>query len=414
MTDFSSYLLSICSTKSNFPYCQKSQIFDIVAKSNSKSVSFKNRNLLLTRSALTAALIEKLTRNTQFVKIPKFIQKQYQQITSRWNKLVIPRPLPIKFNADVYTCCASHSSKPFVAIGDYYGCIELTKLEDARSEKLFLKSKFVTITKVFFHQNLPLVFAIDAKANSKMWHFGSRTREFWVPSREVTEIRVVAMHPNMPIVVIADNENTTVYILNNYGQEIGYIFLQDKNVSCMTFSKSGRHLAIGNTKEEIKLFLFEQDIDYSWIVYQTDSCEYTSQITNIVLTDRALIFSGEKEQNFHVLSIDDESRLSKSQIYLINATNKLYIDKIEMSNCGMFFFVKSSTYNYSYDLYDSDDSYDSEELDDLEDLDIEDILEQHKIFVFLLNTFNEIVQIGETKTTKNYLNFGRNGELICA
>jgi len=411
MTDFSSYLLSICSTKSNFPYCQKSQIFDIIAKGNSKSVSFKNRNILLTRSALVAALIEKLTRNSRCVKIPAFIQKQYQLITSRWNKLVIPRPLPIKFNDDVYTCFASHSSKPFVAIGDYYGCIELMKLDDARSEKLFLKSKFVTITKVLFHQTLPLVFAFDAKGNSKMWHFGSRTKEFWVPSREVTEIREVALHPYKPIVVIADNENTTVYILNNYGQEIGYIFLQDKNVSCMTFSKSGRYLAIGNTHGEIKLFLFEQDIDYSWVVYQMDSFEYTSQITNIVLTDKILIFSGEKEQNFHVLSINHESRLSKSQIYLIDAPYKLYIDKIEMSNCGMFFFVKSSEYKYSYDLYDSYDSYDSDELDDL---DIEDILEQHKISVFLLNTFNEIVRIGETKTTKNYLNFGRNGELICA
>ena len=143
---------------------------------------------------------------------------------------MIPRPLPIKFNDDVYTCCASHSSKPFVVIGDYYGCIELMKLGDASSEKLLLKSKFVTITNVLFHQNLQLVFAIDSKGNSKMWQIGSRTREFWIPSREV------AMHPNKPIVVIADNENTTIFILNNYGQEIGYIFLQDKNVSCMTFS----------------------------------------------------------------------------------------------------------------------------------------------------------------------------------
>jgi len=92
---------------------------------------------------------------------------------------VIPRPLPIKFNDDVYTCCASHSSKPFVATGDYYGCIELMKMGDANCEKLLLKSKFVTITKVLFHQNLPLVFAIDSKGNSKMWQIGSITREFW-------------------------------------------------------------------------------------------------------------------------------------------------------------------------------------------------------------------------------------------
>jgi hypothetical protein len=408
MTDFSSYILTICSTKSNFPYHQKSQIFDVVAKGNSKSVSFKNKNLLITRSALVAALIEKLTRNSRCVKIPAFIQKQYQLITSRWNKLVIPRPLPIKFNGDIYTCCASHSSKPFIATGDYYGCIELMKMGDARSEKLLLKSKFVTITNVIFHQTLPLVFAIDSKGNSKMWQIGSKTREFWIPSREVTEIREVALHPNKPIIVIADKENTTVFILNNYGQEIGYIFLQNTNVSFMTFSKSGRHLAIGNTNGEIKLFLFDQDIDFSWNVYQMDSFEYYSQITNIVLTDKILIFSGIKEQNFHVLSINDESKLSKSQIYLVNAPYKLYIDKIKMSDCGMFFFVKSSEYKYSYDLY---DSYNS---DDLDDLDIEDILEQHKISVFLLNTFNEIVQIGETKTSKNYFNFGRNGELICA
>lgn len=76
-----------------------------------------------------------------------------------------------------------------------------------------------------------------------------------------------------------------------------------------------------------------------------------------------------------------------------------------MSDCGMFFFVKSSEYNYFYESSDLYDSY---------DLDIEDILEQHKISVFLLNTFNQIVPIGETKTTKNYLNFGRNVELICA
>jgi len=402
MTDFSSYLLSICSTKNNFPYYQKSQIFDIIAKGDSKSVSFKNKNLLITRSALVATLIQKLIRNSRCVKIPAFIQKQYQLITSRWNKLVIPRPLPIKFNDDVYTCCASHSSKPFVATGDYYGCIELMKMGDARSEKLLLKSKFVTITNVIFHQTLPLVFAIDSKGNSKMWHIGSITREFWIPSREVTEIREVALHPNKPIVVIADNENTTVYILNNYGQEIGYIFLQDKYVSCMTFSKSGRHLAIGNTQEEIKLFLFEQDIDCSWTVYQTDSCEYTSKISNIVLTDKILIFNGEKEKNFHVLSIDDDSKLSKSQIYMVNSPYSLYIDKIKMSDCGMFFFVKSCEYNY---FYESSDLYDSDDLD---------ILQQHKIFLFLLNTFNEIVPIGETKTTKNYLNFGRSIELICA
>jgi len=75
MTDFSSYILTICSTKSNFPYHQKSQIFDVVAKGNSKSVSLKNKNLLITRSALVAALIEKLTRNSRCVKIPAFIQK---------------------------------------------------------------------------------------------------------------------------------------------------------------------------------------------------------------------------------------------------------------------------------------------------------------------------------------------------
>ena len=160
MTDFSSYLLTICSTKNNFPYYQKSQIFDIIAKCNSKSVSFKNKNLIITRSALVATLIEKLIKNSRRVKIPAFIQKQYQLITSRWNKLVIPRPLPIKLNVDVYTCCASHSSKPFVVIGDYYGCIELMKLGDASSEKLLLKSKFVTITNVLFHQNLPLVFVL--------------------------------------------------------------------------------------------------------------------------------------------------------------------------------------------------------------------------------------------------------------
>jgi len=167
-------------------------------------------------------------------------------------------------------------------------------------------------------------------------------------------------------------------------------------------------LAIGNTHGEIKLFLFEQDIDYSWIIYQIDSCKYTSKITNIVLTDKILIFSGEKEKNFHVLSIDDDSKLSKSQIYMVNSPYSLFItfrSLIKMSDCGMFFFVKSSEYNY---FYESSDLYDSD------DLDIEDILEQHKISVFLLNTFNQIVPIGETKTTKNYLNFGRNGELICA
>ena len=47
-----------------------------------------------------------------------------------------------------------------------------------------------------------------------MWHYGSRVKEFWIPSREITEIIGVAMHPTMPIVVIADEKDTVVYILN--------------------------------------------------------------------------------------------------------------------------------------------------------------------------------------------------------
>jgi hypothetical protein len=62
------------------PYYQKSQ--DFVFEQN-------------TRSALTGHLVEKLIRNSRCVKISSFIQKQYRQITSRWNKLEIPRPLPI-------------------------------------------------------------------------------------------------------------------------------------------------------------------------------------------------------------------------------------------------------------------------------------------------------------------------------
>ena len=46
---------------------------------------------------------------------------------------------------------------------------------------------------------------------------------------------------------------------------------------------------------EIKLFLFEQDIDNSWIIYQTDSCQYTSKISNIVMTDEIIVFAGDEE-----------------------------------------------------------------------------------------------------------------------
>jgi hypothetical protein len=250
-----------------------------------------------------------------------------------------------------------------------------------------------------------------------MWHYGSKMKELWTPSREITEIIAVAMHPTMPIIVISDKKDTIVYILNEYGNEIGYIFLQDRCVSCMNFSKTGKHLVIGNSSGEIKLFLFEQDIDNSWIIYQTDSCQYTSKISNIVMTDEIIIFAGDEEENMHVLGIDDNSKLSKSQILKVNG----YILEIKISDCESFIYARI----YEFDFLYSDNSDDSDDLDfsfsnknfkmpTFKSNYFEDILEQTKISVFLLNRFNQVVPIGETMITKTYLNFGPNGELICA
>jgi WD40 repeat protein len=242
------------------------------------------------------------------------------QITSRWNKLEIPRPLPIKFGiADIenYTTISNNCNKQIIATGYHDGCIKLWKLHNSQyksSEKILLKSKLLTITNTVSHNSLPYVFANDSRGNSRMWQFRSNVTELWTPSREITKIFAVAMHPTMPIVVIADEKNTIVYILNEYGQEIGYIYLQDKCVTCMSFSKSGKHLSIGNLNSEIKLFFFEQDNDFEWVIYQTDSCEYTSIITNIVMTDEIIAFGAEEDKNLHILAIDNNSKLSKSQI----------------------------------------------------------------------------------------------------
>lgn len=427
MTDFSSYFLTIFSTKKNLQYYQKSQIFDF--EQTNKSVSFKNKNLLISRSALTGVLIQKLIRNPGCIQMPASKQKQCQQIMSRWNRLEIPRPLPIKINVGNYTAIANHCNKPFVATGDYDGSVKIWRLQNYQyenSERMLLKSNYLTIEKIFFHRSLPLVFAIDSKGNSKMWKIDSGVREFWTPSRDANDIFVVAMHPKMPIVVIADEENTTVYILNKFGQEIGYIYLQDKIVSCMTFSKSGKHLAIGNSQGEIKLFFFEQSIDGSWIIYQTDSYNFASYISKIIMTDEIIVFSNEKDGNLHVLAIDDNSKLSESCV-LGELNLKCYIDEIMLSDCEMFIYVRSTEYE-SYELEDSDlDSDDSDYLDDSDDLDnssysshtnnsnyFEDVSEPSKISIFFLNSSNQIMLIGETSTTKTFLSFGRNGELICA
>jgi WD40 repeat protein len=420
MTDFSSYFLTIFLTKKNLQYYQKSEIFDF--KQNNKSVSFKNKNLLISRSTLTGVLIQKLIRNPHCFQHPKTNQKQCMQVMSRWNKLEIPRPLPIKFgsNNEKYTSITNHCNQPFFATGYYDGCIKLWKLSNFQYKdcgKILLKSKFLTINNIVFHNSLPYVFASDSKGNSKMWHYGSKVKELWTPSREITEIIGVAMHPTMPIVVIADKKDTTVYILNEYGNEIGYIFLQDGCVSCMTFSKTGKHLVIGNSRGEIKLFLFEQDIDNSWIIYQTDSCQYTSKISNIVMTDEIIVFAGDEEENMHMLRINDNSILSKSQILKVNGC----ILGMKISDCESFIYARIYEFDFLYSN-DSDDSDDSDFSFSIKNFKMptfksnhsEDILEPTKISVFLLNRFNQVVPIGETMITKTYLSFGLNGELICA
>ena len=57
MTDFSSYFLNVCSANKNLPYYQKSQVF--VFEQNSKSVSFKNKTIIITRSALSSGILLK-------------------------------------------------------------------------------------------------------------------------------------------------------------------------------------------------------------------------------------------------------------------------------------------------------------------------------------------------------------------
>jgi len=418
MTEYQSYLFAVCSTKS-----------DLVAKAKCKSISQSNKKLLISRSALTGLLVEKLIRNPNCFQSRKSIQNQSMQVRSRWNKLEIPRPIPIRFgiyNNEKYTSITNHCNQQFFATGYYDGCIKMWKSNKfyyKDSVKLLLKSKFLTVNNVVLHNSLPYVFASDSKGNSKMWQFDSRIKELWTPSREITEIIAVAMHPTMPIVVIADEKDTTVYILNEYGQEIGYIFLQDGCVSYMTFSKTGKHFVIGNSRGEIKLFLFEQDIDYSWIIYQTDSCQYTSKISNIVVTDKTIVFTGHEEDHMHVLEIDDNSKLSKSQVLKVNGC----ILGMKMSDCESFIYARIYEFNSKF----SDNSDDSEDSDDSHYRDFsffskklvmptfksnhsEDILEPTKISLFLLNKFNQVVPIGETNITKTYLSFGQNGELICA
>ena len=141
MTDFSSYFLTIFSTKKNFQYYQKSENFDF--EQNNKSVSFKNKNLLISRSALTGFLIQKLIRNPHFFQSQKSKQKQCKQIMSRWNKLEIPRPLPIKINCGNYTAIANHLNQHFVATGDYDGSVKIWRFQNYQyenSEKMLLKS----------------------------------------------------------------------------------------------------------------------------------------------------------------------------------------------------------------------------------------------------------------------------------
>jgi WD40 repeat protein len=426
MTDFSSYFLTIFSTKKNLQYYQKSQIFNF--EQTNKSVSFKNKNLLISRSALTGFLIQKLIRNPGCIQLPASKQKQFQQIMSRWNKLEIPRPLPIKINIGNYTAIANHCNKQFVATGDYDGSVKIWRFQNYQyesSEKILLKSRFLTVKNVVFHKSLSLIFANDSKGNSKLWKIGANTREtreFWSPSREITQIFAIEMHPTMPIVVIADENNTTVYILNEYGKEIGYVFLQDRIVSCMSFSKSGKHLAIGNLQGQIKIFFFEQDEDGSLIIYQTDSFEYTSKITNIVMTDKIVIFGAEDDEILHVFGIDENSKLSKSQILKVMYRRGYLID-IMLSDCEKFFYVRT----YSEDSEDSDDSDDSDDSYDSDDFCnqkwkiqifysnfLEDVSEPSKISIFILNNLNQVIPVGETITTSTFLSFGRNGELICA
>ena len=418
MTDITSYLFAVCSTKSI-----KNEHFSLVAKAKCKSVSFRNKNLLISRSTLTGVLIQKLIRNPHCFQHPKTNQKLCMQVMSRWNKLEIPRPMPIKFgisNNEKYTSITNHCNQEFFATGYYDGYIKLWKLSNFQykdSGKILLKSNFLTINNIVFHNRLPYVFASDSKGNSKMWHYGSRIKELWTPSREITEIIAVAMHPMMPIVVIADEKDTTVYILNEYGNEIGYIFLQDGCVSCMTFSKTGKHFVIGNSRGEIKLFLFEQDIDNSWIIYQTDSCQYTSKISNIVVTDKTIVFAGDEEEHMHVLGIDDNSKLSKLQILKVNGC----ILGMKISDCESFIYVRIYEFDFLYSN-ESDDSDDSDFSFSIKNFKMptfksnhsEDILEPTKISLFLLNRFNQVVPIGETMITKTYLSFGLNGELICA
>jgi len=420
MTDFSSYFLTIFSTKKNLQYYQKSENFDF--EQNNKSVSIKNKNLLISRSALTGFLIQKLIRNPHFFQSQKSKQKQCKQIMSRWNKLEIPRPLPIKINCGNYTAIANHLNQQFVATGDYDGSVKIWRFQNYQyenSEKMLLKSKLLTVKNVVFHKSLPLIFASDSKGNSKLWKIGKNTIDFWSPSREITEIFAFAIHPIMPIVVIADEKNTTVYILNECGQEIGYIFLQDRIVSCMSFSKSGKHLAIGNLQGQIKIFFFEKDEDGSLIIYQTDSYEYTSKITNIVMTDKIVIFGAEDDENLHVLGIDENSKLSKSQILKVMDRRGYLID-IMLSDCEKFFYVRTYSDDSDYSDY-SDDSYDSDDfcnqkwkIPTFYSNFLEDISEPSKISIFILNNLNQVIPVGETITTSTFMSFGRNGELICA
>ena len=148
MTDFSAYLFAI----------------DKRSAINDKSISSSNQKLIISRSALTGLLVQKLIRNPGCFQSKTSKQKQYMEITSRWNKLQIPRPIPIKFSIKSYTCFAINSNQPFVATGNYDGSIILWKSHNSEyriDEKLLLKSRLLTVKNVVFHKSLPLIFAID-------------------------------------------------------------------------------------------------------------------------------------------------------------------------------------------------------------------------------------------------------------
>ena len=67
MTEFSSYLSAICSAKKNIIHSKKDELFAMVAKVNSNSISSSNKKLLISRSTLTRLLVEKLILPHLFV-----------------------------------------------------------------------------------------------------------------------------------------------------------------------------------------------------------------------------------------------------------------------------------------------------------------------------------------------------------